>query len=405
MFDKIEDALSYIESKRTKRSLDEFKKTLEKCNINVEQKNIIHIAGTNGKGSTVNYLRAILNGHGYKVGTFTSPYLISHNDRIRVDDIPIDDEVLLQYINKYYSIIEEDGLSMFEIDVLIMLDYFNSLDLDYRIIETGMGGRRDKTNVVKAKISVITNCGKDHMEFLGDSIEQIVYEKTGIIKENQMFITSETQGALLTLMQEECDKKGAMMYVVPEHQVMNYPFVFKYRDMEFTLKEQGIFQVMNARLALTIASKLIHMNQDICVEAIEKANWKGRFEPLLYKDKKIFIDGAHNVPGIYSLIQTLQVKKQEDNAIIFSCLKDKNFDEMIDMLINAGHRVYLTSFESERKLDLSLVTPRANLFVIERFEDAIERAYSEDWNIVVTGSLQFISTVRKYVTKLTESYI
>ena len=91
--------------------------------------------------------------------------------------------------------------------------------------------------------------------------------------------------------------------------------------------------------------------------------------------------------------------------IIFSCLKDKNFDEMIDMLINAGHRVYLTSFESERKLDLSLVTPRANLFVIERFEDAIERAYSEDWNIVVTGSLQFISTVRKYVTKLTESYI
>lgn len=405
MFDRIEDALAYIESKRTKRTLEEFKRTLEKCNINVEQKNIIHIAGTNGKGSTVNYLRALLNGHGYKVGTFTSPYLICHNDRIRVDDQPIDDDLLLEYINKYYSVIEEDGLSMFEIDVLIMLDYFDSLDLDYRIIETGMGGRTDKTNVVKSIMSVITNCGMDHIEYLGDSLEQIVYQKTGIIKENQMFITSETQGSLLTHMQEVCDEKGTMMYVVPEHQVMNYPFVFKYRDMEFTLKDQGIYQVMNARLALTIAHKLINLNSEISVESIEKANWKGRFEPILYKDKKIFIDGAHNVPGIYSLIQTLDIKKQKDNVIVFSCLRDKNFDEMINMLIDAGHKVYLTNFESDRNLDLSLIEPRPNLYIIEGFENALERAYSEDWNVVVTGSLQFISTVRKYVSQLTESYI
>ncbi len=405
MFERIEDAIAYIESKRSKRTLEEFKKTIEKCGINVAQKNIIHIAGTNGKGSTVNYLRALLNGHGYKVGTFTSPYLICHNDRIRVDDQPIDDEVLLHYINKYYSVIEEDGLSMFEIDVLIMLDYFDSLDLDYRIIETGMGGRKDKTNVVQSIVSVITNCGYDHMEYLGNTLEEIVNEKIGIIKENQMFITSEIQGGLLAKMQEACDKVNAMMYVVPEHQVMNYPFVFKYRDMEFTLKEQGIFQVMNARLALTIAHKLIHLNQEITVEAIEKANWKGRFEPVLYKDKKIFIDGAHNIPGIHSLIQTLEIKKQKDNVIIFSCLKDKKFNEMIDMLLNAGHKVYLTTFESERSLDLSDIAPRPNLFIIENFKNAIERAYYEDWNIVVTGSLQFISCVRKYVLEKNESFI
>lgn len=405
MFKNIKDAVEYIESKRNKRSLEEFKKTVEKCGINVRQKNIIHIAGTNGKGSTVNYLRAILNGHGYKVGTFTSPYLIAHNDRIRVDDVPIDDDTLLYYINKYYDVIESDGLSMFEIDVLIMLDYFNTLDLDYRIIETGMGGRGDKTNVVESIVSVITNIGYDHMEYLGKTLYDIAYEKTGIIKENQMFITSEVQGFLLAKMQDECDGKNTMMYVVPEHQVMSYPFSFKYRDMTFVLKEQGLYQVTNARLALTIAHKLIHLNNEICVEAVEKANWKGRFETILYKDKKIFIDGAHNLPGIQSLTATLEIKKQKPSCIIFSCLKDKSFDEMVDVLLKAGHIVYLTTFESDRSLDLSLIEARQNLCIIDNYQQAIERAYAEDHNIVVTGSLQFISEVRKYLLKENESFI
>ena len=113
MFENVQDAIAYIESRRNKRSIDEFRETLNKCRIPMKQKNMIHIAGTNGKGSTVNYLRSILNAHGYKVGTFTSPYLICHNDRIRVDDVPISDEDLLYYINKYYDVIEEDGLSMF----------------------------------------------------------------------------------------------------------------------------------------------------------------------------------------------------------------------------------------------------------------------------------------------------
>ena len=260
MFENVQDAIAYIESRRNKRSIDEFRETLNKCRIPMKQKNMIHIAGTNGKGSTVNYLRSILNAHGYKVGTFTSPYLICHNDRIRVDDVPISDEDLLYYINKYYDVIEEDGLSMFEIDVLIMLAYFETLDLDYRIIETGIGGLHDKTNVIDPIISVITNIGMDHQKQLGESIYDIINEKMGIIKPHQMFITSETKGTILARLQEQCDAQGAMMYVVPEYQVSRYPFHFRYRDMAFTLENQGIYQVTNARLALTIASKLIHLD-------------------------------------------------------------------------------------------------------------------------------------------------
>ena len=399
MFDNVNEAIAYIESKRSKRTIEQFKKTLDKCNINVKQKNMIHIAGTNGKGSTVNYLRSILNAHGYKVGTFTSPYLVCHNDRIRIDDMPISDDDLLKYINNYYDVIEEDGLSMFEIDVLIMLSYFDSLDLDYRIIETGIGGLRDKTNVIDPILSAITNVGMDHMELLGNNVFEILNEKMGIIKEGCMFVTSESNGTLLSRLQDRCDLKGAMMYVVPEYQVMSYPFQFFYRDMSFTLENQGIYQVSNARLALTIASKLIVLNSTVTQKAVENACWKGRYETLKYHDVDVDIDGAHNVPGIMALLQTIKIKKNKDVAIIFSSLKDKATDEMLSLMLDEGHTVYLTSFNDDRALDLSMYQSKGNLIVVNDFKEALKSAYLKKEHLVVTGSLHFISYVRKYLTQ------
>ncbi|WP_270855059.1 bifunctional folylpolyglutamate synthase/dihydrofolate synthase [Longibaculum muris] len=397
MFENVQDAIAYIESRRNKRSIDEFRETLNKCRIPMKQKNMIHIAGTNGKGSTVNYLRSILNAHGYKVGTFTSPYLICHNDRIRVDDVPISDEDLLYYINKYYDVIEEDGLSMFEIDVLIMLAYFETLDLDYRIIETGIGGLHDKTNVIDPIISVITNIGMDHQKQLGESIYDIINEKMGIIKPHQMFITSETKGTILARLQEQCDAQGAMMYVVPEYQVSRYPFHFRYRDMAFTLENQGIYQVTNARLALTIASKLIHLDSTLTTPVIENASWKGRYETLPYHERSVEIDGAHNVPGIKALIQTLRVKNEKDISIIFSCLTDKDITPMLDMMLKEGYTVYLTTFNDERAIDLSNVESRPGLIIVDSFMEALKAAYVKKTHIVITGSLHFISRVRKYL--------
>ena len=400
MFEHIEEAIAYIESKRSKRTIDEFRDTLNKCHISMKQKNMIHVAGTNGKGSTVNYLRSILNAHGYTVGTFTSPYLICHNDRIRVDDRPISDEELLAYINQYYDVIEEDGLSMFEIDVLIMLAYFQSLDLDYRIIETGIGGLHDKTNVIDPIISAITNIGMDHQKQLGDSIYDIINEKMGVIKPHQMFITSETKGTILARLQEQCDVMEAIMYVVPEYQVSRYPFHFRYRDMAFTLKNQGIYQVTNARLALTIASKLIQLDSTLTTNAIENASWKGRYETLPYQNGTVEIDGAHNLPGIKALIQTLRVKKEQNISIIFSCLNDKDINPMLDLMLKEGYTVYLTTFNDERAIDLSSVDARPHLLIVDSFIEALQAAYIKKNHIVITGSLHFISKVRKYLVDM-----
>lgn len=397
MFETAQEAIAYIESKRNKRTVDEFRETLNKCQIPMKQKNMIHIAGTNGKGSTVNYLRSVLNAHGYKVGTFTSPYLICHNDRIRVNDEPIRDEDLLMYVNQYYDVIEEDKLSMFEIDVLIMLAYFQSVDLDYRIIETGIGGLNDKTNVIDPIVSAITNIGMDHQKQIGETIYDIINEKMGVIKPNQIFVTSEAKGTILARLQEQCDVQGAIMHVVPEYLVSRYPFHFRYRDMAFTLHNQGIYQVTNARLALTIASKLITIDSTLTPPAIENAAWKGRYETLAYKDGTVEIDGAHNLPGIKALIQTLKVKKEKDISIIFSCLDDKDIEPMLDLFLVEGYTVYLTTFNDERAIDLSFVKAKEHLIVVESYIEALNAAYIKKSHTVITGSLHFISRVRKYL--------
>ena len=323
--------------------------------------------------------------------------MIKHNDRIRIDDHPISDEDLLALINKYESVIEEKNLSMFEIDVLIMLDYFSTHDLDYRIIECGIGGANDKTNVIQPIISAITNIGNDHLDQIGPSLYDVINEKMGIIKEGQYFITSEVEGTVLARLQEQCDAMGATMVVVPEYQVSRYPFHFRYRDMAFTLKNQGIYQIANARLALTIANKLITLDSETTEKAIESAVWYGRFEMMTVAGHQVILDGAHNTDGIKALLSTVQYVRTEDTVFIFSGLKDKDVDEMIELIDEAGYPIYLTSFNDERASDLASYRSFSTVTVVPHFAEAIKVALLKHDQIVITGSLHFISSVRKYL--------
>lgn len=397
MFTDIEEAIHYIESKRSRHSVEDYQKIIEKTGITINQKNMIHVAGTNGKGSTVNYLRAVLIAHGFKVATFTSPYLDRHNDRIRIDNVPISDTDLLSYINKYYSLIEKEKLSMFEIDFLIALDYFNHEDIDYRIIECGIGGTRDKTNIFQPIASLITNVGLDHQELLGDTLMDIASNKAGIIKENALFYTTEQNGFILNLFQKECDQKNVRMHVIPEYMIEHMPIHFTFKGLDFYLKNQGVYQVSNARLALYALDDLIHLDPKKTVKAIEEAIWLGRFETIEYEGKKVYIDGAHNIPGIEQLIKTLKVYDINDAVIVFSALKDKNLNYMLALLIEASYPVYLTTFNDERAIDLSDYKHIKEIKILNSYEEAFRLADINNKDIVVTGSLHFISEVRKYL--------
>lgn len=367
MFNNINQALEYIESRRVKRSFEEFKEIVKEYRFNTQQKNIIHIAGTNGKGSTVNYLKDIFVHHGYRVGTFTSPYMICHNDRICINGQPISDIQLLDCINRLLPIIEEKQLSMFEIDVLIMLIYFNEQELDFRIIETGIGGKEDKTNVIESRFSAITNIGYDHQFMLGDTLEAIANHKAGIIKTNQTFFTTEVKLNILSLFDEVCKKKNTKMQTV--------------KPFSIDRIHGGSYQCYNAALALAIAKECIDIDTNKVQAAFDGFSWPGRFEKI----GSIYLDGAHNIDGIKALLQTIRDQQLQNVGIIFSALGDKDIDAMLSLL--KQYPIIQASFNDER-LELKDTID---------YREAIKIASKKYDTVIITGSLHFISEVRKYL--------
>lgn len=380
MFKDIKSALAYIESRRTKRSLKQFKETIKKYDFNIHQKNMIHIAGTNGKGSTTNFIKNILIEHGYQVGTFTSPYLICHNDRICINGKMIDDERLLKIINSLFEIIDTEQLSMFEIDILIMLRYFDEETLDYRIIETGIGGLNDKTNVIDSVCSAITNIGYDHQFMLGDTLEQIAFQKAGIIKENQICFTSETNDELVKIFQTTAQVKNSHIIKTTVECDYQYPYMFSCLGHSYHLSNCGSYQVNNATLAITLCNHLIKLDPDRVQVALDSFSWPGRFEKI----GKFYLDGAHNIDGIRALVKTLDDQKIKNPLIIFSALGDKDVDEMKSLL--SRYPLIQATFLDER-----LQLHGAD------FKEVIQDNLNQYDNLIITGSLHFISAVRKYI--------
>lgn len=378
MFKTCQEAISYIEAKRTKRSFIQFQETIKKYHIPITLPYTIHIAGTNGKGSTVQYIKDILIYHGYNVGTFTSPYMIAHNDRICINGEPINDKLLLSYINQLYSMIEEENLSMFEIDVIIMLLYFNEQPLDFCVIETGIGGKEDKTNVISSHISAITNIGFDHQELLGNTLDKIAMHKGGIIKSNQNFFTGETNSEILELFSQICKKKNTQMHIIKKEE----GYQFTYNDTTYLLPEVGSYQVYNAKMAIAIVSSCIAVEKEKAQLAIMNFSYPGRFEKL----GNIYLDGAHNIEGIKALVDTIQRLSINNVCIVFSALADKDREPMLKLL--RKYPVVCVSFEDARQTSHE-----------EKYQEVLRKVEKEYETIIVTGSLHFVSHVRKYLLK------
>ena len=366
MFKDIKDALQYIESLRVKRSQEQFFNTIKQYGFKTKLKNMIHVAGTNGKGSTVYFIREILKKHGYQVGTFTSPYMICHNDRICINGKMIDDQILLQYINELYDLINIEGLSMFEVDILIMLKYFDEYPCDFHIIETGIGGLNDKTNIMESSVSAITNIGLDHQVMLGHTLESIAIHKAGIIKNNQVFFTTERNQICLDIFKNKCLENNTKY-----HQVSN-----------IISTKLPSYQNHNLSLALAICENFIACDQNKINEVSNEFSLPGRFEFI----KGIYFEGAHNIDGIKTLVETIKQQKFKDVVIVLSILVDKDHQVMLKLLEN--YDVKIVSFEDDRAIDG------------RDYREVLNELIVKDKQIIVTGSMHFVSVVRKYVQQL-----
>jgi dihydrofolate synthase / folylpolyglutamate synthase len=361
----------------------------------------IHVAGTNGKGSTTNYLRSILQHAGYTVGTFTSPHLIVHNDRIRINDVYISDEALLVYGNRFVDFIETHNLSMFEIDMLIAVHYFLENQVDLVVFEVGLGGRLDATNVVLPMLSIITTIGFDHMELLGDTLPKIAAEKAGIIKPNVPVLTAEPKASCLNVFRKVCEANHSPLHRVERRTRLRSTTGLRYRYKTFTvhLPTLAHYQIQNSAIAieaaLIVRQHSLDISDEAIVQGIQNTQWKGRFETMS-TDPLIIIDGAHNTHGIHALTQSLS-ELPHPIIVVFSALRDKETDKMLAELIPLCDDVIVTSFNFYRAATALELAHDFPVHALESPADALRMGLSKSkgGTLLVTGSLYFISEVRQ----------
>ncbi|MBE6114289.1 MAG: bifunctional folylpolyglutamate synthase/dihydrofolate synthase [Erysipelotrichaceae bacterium] len=356
----------------------------------------IHVAGTNGKGSTTNYISHILMEQGYTVGMFTSPYLITHFDRIRINDHDIPEEVFLSILEEIWEDVLAFDLNMFEIDFVLSALYFVRENVDFAVYEVGMGGRLDATNEVMPLACAITNIGMDHMQYLGDTYEKIAYEKAGIIKESVPCFTTETRSDCLCVMRDEASQKNTQVYEVSPLEKISYPPLRAMSHVgEIELGEVALYQLKNGALAIAVIESLRERGFVISDEAIQRGmqhSWKGRFERV---SDRVYIDGAHNEEGVIALCESIQAMRATRPVhILFACLKDKPFVNMLSYLEKHCDSLTLTCIPYPRackKEDYG-----EGYSVIEDPVVAIEEVMKREGLIFITGSLYFITLVKRH---------
>lgn len=382
----INDVLDFIYSQqRIDLGLERITEALERVGNPHLKYKTIHLAGTNGKGSTTNYIYTILREQGYKVGSFTSPFLETYNDRVRVNEKLITDEFVVNTINEHIEMIKELNLSFFEIFTFLAALYFDNQKVEFAIFEVGMGGRYDASNVVKPIVCAITNIGLDHMSSLGNTISEIAFQKAGIIKDNTpVFTTCQKEDAINTIKEVAKEKNSS------------FTLINNFDDFNYQLKMKGTYQKKNAMLALKVIEFLqkdFKIDEISITNGFKKAVWLGRFEEIR---PNVFVDGAHNIEGVKGLVNTLKEDyKDKEIHILFSALKDKEVDEMLNLL--KQFPLSITTFDFYRAMSHEQVKS-FNLPYFINFKDAIDNLLpSDDSILVITGSLYFITEVRKYI--------
>ena len=371
---------------------------------------IIHVTGTNGKGSTIAFMRELFMSHGKKVGTFTSPHIVSIHDRICLNGQPISDADFIRLADQVKEMEQillktHDQLSFFELLTLIALLYFREQEVDLVLLEVGIGGVLDTTNVVTGEIAVITSIGLDHQETLGDNLASIAEQKAGIFKAGRKAVIAKLSSEAQLVCQKTAENKDVELYQAGhDFSMLNGNFSSSLLNLsQLKIGLEGAYQQENAALAIeTFLLFMAERNEEIdeCSlrKALEQTHWAGRLERIR---PQIYLDGAHNLPALTRLVEFVREKKQEgyQPQILFGALKRKDYQGMLDYLSEQLPQVQVkvTGFDYQGSLDETDVTgydivPSYREFI----SDFEERADAQDL-LFVTGSLYFISEVRSYL--------
>lgn len=423
-----------------KLGIENIKKLLDEYSVDYEKMKIIHIAGTNGKGSTSNILYSLLKNSGYKCGVFTSPHLKEFNERIRINDNQITNEDLGNLTSYFKDGILRNNCTFFEATTAITLKYFNDNEVDFVILETGLGGRLDSTNVVKPVLSVITGIDYDHLSFLGNSLIEITKEKCGIIKENTPLVLNTNKKFVFKKVSSIAKQKNARLYYARKFKIVttqsflngkatvtNQRFLngketvtpqsfLNGKEIRFKLKGKflktyfnlnGDYQIYNLKTALTAFLclkdlKLVQIDLKNIAKALELVKVKGRME---YIEPSILLDAGHNKEGLFAVKRELE-KIKKKIYIILGTVKDKDYEQYLKIMSSMPGEKHFAEPKIPRGLSIETIKKFFNSNKnIENcfFHSSVEDAYNEVKKrvstkdlIVVTGSHYIIGDFLDY---------
>ena len=456
-YKQIEECILNIPKFRKEGSIEQARKFYEFHGKPGKSSTIIHVAGTNGKGSTCAYMNSVLTEAGYSVGMFTSPHLVSVRERIRVNNNLISEREFVesftklrkliesynQYLKEYFDKITEEKINLrkdnlndmtcdekkkekrstdylptfYEFLFFMAMLYFEKQKVDIIILETGMGGRLDATNVIDApKVAVITEIGKDHMEILGDTYEVIAEEKAGIIKKGSTVVYSGNRQETIEVIERKAGELGVLCKCVEKLENQDYSFVDKKIDFSFYSRYYGyipiklntcaFYQIENARLALTAIEELgVEVSKEAMQAGVEQSKWEGRMEEIL---PGIFLDGAHNEDGIDAFVTS--VKKDGcmgQRWLLFSAVADKEYKIMKDKLVESDlfDHIYASPLKTARRIEreeleriFADTDPKVRISdsAYEGFQEILSLKKEEDY-VYVTGSLYLVGEIKERI--------
>lgn len=414
------DIIDFFEKRQqlgVQPGLDRIEALLEALDHPEQKFASIHIAGTNGKGSTAAFLQAALRANRYRVGTFTSPSLHGLTGFILINGEPISDDIFAELLYEINPIIQKmdqagNAPSHFEIITALAFLYF-SRNVDIAIVEAGMGGREDTTNVINPILSIITTISKDHTAFLGDTLEEIAEHKAGIIKPFTPIITGVEGEGLIPII-NEANKKRAVLYrfgmdfTIKDVQIDEFEWRNLASNYRIKLRSIGLHQHHNASVVIqalkVLKNKFGHLDMRTSIEAIQKVTIPGRMEKI-HDNPFVLIDGAHNEAGMKAFIKTVRaIYPRRKVLVLFAAFKDKDVAAMQEQLADVFPNLYITSFNHPRAAALEDYPFQDNGEQVEDWQawikDKLETATAP---ILITGSLHFIDLIRSFVKSLKES--
>jgi len=375
-----------------------------------------HIAGSNGKGSTAAFISSILQECGYTTGLYTSPHFVKFNERIKINGIQIDDDTIAEFVNTHEKIIDELKLTFFEVTTALAFKYFADCNVDFAVIETGLGGRLDATNVLNPVACVITSISLEHTNILGTTIPEIAFEKSEIIKPGAKVFIGRIPVDAEKKVEDKCKSTNCQLYKIEDYIQEKGDLVELYTEeielIDWSIPLRGSYQKYNAALAGLVITKTLGLDDESLIkngvsEVILNTGIQGRYE-YMHTSPAVILDSAHNTEGIKAFVSEFKKEshKYDRKVLLFGAMKDKSISEMLEILFPEFDEIILTKINYERSADLAQLTEIADnlgkkVSTCDNAAESVMKFMSGQENdcLVVLGSMYLIGEIKAVLCK------